>query len=262
LNPAFFNIEGRYQVTQVVSKLREFGYEEIDHQNIFYYALHEDNEPTLNYPLRTHTLNRMALTDDWFLAAAATDLIERLIDTRQGGDSLLLSESHRELAQAIGEGLLTGSFRDAQVIKDPGSPSGFAASSLRLYEEYMEGPDKWEALSPYDLTLTGYRVRDGIEELVIALYYPDPASAQEDRAELEHRWNTLKVNFGASSREEGSLSQACDPLTSRIIEGQDHSIFIGSCPLKRGEFPDILLDQTYLWKAVPHWLLYPNLDEL
>lgn len=262
-NPTFFNMEGRYQETQVVSKLREFGYEELDHQNISYYALHKDNEPTLNYPLRTHTLNRITLADDWFLAAAATDLIESLIDTHQGrGDSLLQSESHRGLAQALGEGLLTGSFRNALVIKDPGSPSGFASSSLRIYERYTESPDKWEALSPYDLTLTGYRVRDGVEEIVIALYYPDPASAQRDRIELEHRWNTLKVNFGASSLEEGPLSQACAPFTIRVIEEQDYSILIGTCPLKRGQFPDILLDQTYLWRAVPHWLLYPDPEEL
>ena len=262
-NPTFFNMEGRYQETQVVSKLREFGYEELDHQNISYYALHKDNEPTLNYPLRTHTLNRITLTDDWFLAAAATDPIESLIDTHQGrGDSLLQSESHRELAKALGKGLLTGAFRDALVIIDPGSPSGFPSASLRILEKYIEGPDKWEALSPYDLTLTGYRVRDGVEEMVIALYYPDPASAQRDRIELEHRWNTLKVNFGASSREEGPLSQACAPFTIRVIEEQDYSILIGTCPLKRGQFPDILLDQTYLWRGVPHWLLYPNLEEL
>jgi len=98
--------------------------------------------------------------------------------------------------------------------------------------------------------------------MVIALYYPNPASAQRDRIELEHRWNTLKVNFGASSLEEGPLSQACAPFTIRVIEEQDYSILIGTCPLKRGQFPDILLDQTYLWRAVPHWLLYPDPEEL
>ena len=261
-NPTLFNIEGRYQETQVGSKLQEFGYEKLDHQNIFYYALHDDNEPALDYPLRTHTLNRISLLDDRFLAAAATDLLVSLIDVNQGkSDSLMDRKPYALLAGAAGEELLSGAFRSSSVIKDPGSPSNFVALSFHIYEKYMEGPDKWEALSPYDLALSGYRVRDGIEEIVIALYYLDAAAAPKDRDNLEHRWNTLRVDF-PRIYEDLSVTEACAPFVTEVKEGQDYSMLVATCPLKRGHLDNRLFDNTFLWKAVPHWLLYPDLDEL
>ncbi|MEE9261886.1 MAG: hypothetical protein V3U95_04830, partial [Dehalococcoidia bacterium] len=190
------------------------------------------------------------------------DLIASLINIHHGsGDSLIGSVPHRRLADAIGDGMLSGAFKSRAVIKDPGIPGNYAQLSLPIFQKYIDGPDKWQTLSDYDLTLAGYRITDGVEEIAIALYYPDPTLAERDGGELEHRWNTYRVNL-PTLNEDYLATKACAPFTIRVIEEQDYSILIGTCPLKRGQFPDILLDQTYLWRAVPHWLLYPDPEEL
>ena len=261
-NPTFFNIEGRYVQEQIFSNMEGLEFRKVDFKDTFYYALHQDNEPALDYPLKTHTLNRIAVLDDWFLAAAATRQMQALIGVRDGSSgSLLESKAHRTLAEAAGRGLLTGAFKGPSIIRDPGSPTNFRDLSQGLMQPYVDGPKKWQPLTPFRLTLSGYRVRDHAEEIVMALYYDDPAAAQDDKAKLESRWNTFEWDFATTS-DLNLLSDACSPFSAEATKGPDYSLLVASCPITRGQIEDILIDNPYIWKAVPHFVLYPNLDDL
>ncbi len=262
-NPTYLNIQGRYAAAEIGSKLAKWEsedrgkeYDALDYLGQVYYAMYADYEDDIFCcPLRFSTFNRIALTNDWLLASLGTDMLEALFDLRSGvAPSLIESKSHRQLAEAVGEGLLGGVFRKRTVVEE--SLSHFASFGSSPIERYLEEPFKWENLSPFGLSLTGYRFVDGREEIVIALRYSDPHAAKGDKAELERRWNGLVEDF-ASGGEPVPVTSACGPFTTKLIEGQDHSILIGKCPLQRGEFPNALLDQPYLWKNVPHWLLYP-----
>lgn len=72
----------------------------------------------------------------------------------------------------------------------------------------------------------------------------------------------MAVNFGSPSIELTPLTQLCAPLTTQVVEGRDYSVLIGICPMKRGQLPDAILDLPFLWRDVPHWLLYPDLEDL
>ena len=261
-DPTFLNIEGRYVQEEIFSNMERLEFRKVDFKDTFYYALHQDNKPTLDYPFRTHTLNRIAVLDEWFLAAAATHQMQALIGVRDGSaGSLLESKAHRTLAEAAGSGLLSGAFKDAAVIRVPGSPTNFGGLSQGFMQPYVDGPKKWQPLAPFRLTLSGYRVRDHAEEIVIALYYDDPAAAQDDKAKLESRWNTFEWDFATTS-DLIPLSDACSPFSAEAIMGPDYSLLVASCPIIRGRIEDRLIDNPYIWKAVPHFVLYPNLDDL
>jgi hypothetical protein len=261
-NPVFLNINGHYLEDEIDAKLLEFGYEKLDYQGVTYYALFEDYEQNLHYPLRMGAFNRIALLDDWLLAAPATDLLTALIDIHQGnGDGFMDSDLHRKLAEAVGVGILTEVFKDQTVIKDPGIPGNYMQLSLPIFQRYMDGPNKWGTLSDYNLTLAGYRIRDNVEEIAIALYYSDPSLAEKDRAEIEHRWNTYGVNL-PNIYDNYPATEACAPLSTQVIKGEGYSILVASCPFKRGEANDRLLDTPTLWGGVPHRVLHPDLEEL
>ena len=267
-NPTYLNIRGRYEVDRIGSRLVDWEsedtgqkYDVLEHQGVAYYAMYEDYEDDLFCcPLRLSTLNRIAILDDWLLASIGTDMLEALIDLRSGRvDSLMDSKSHSQLAKAVGEGMLSGAFRDLASIEE--SLLYFASFRPDVIEELMEDSQQWGALSPYALTLAGYRIIDSREEISIALLYNDPLTAKRDEAVLEHRWTTYMGDFATGS-DPIPLTQACAPFTTEVIEGQGYSVLVGSCPLKRGEFPHVLLDQPYLWRLIPHLLLYPDLNHL
>ena len=254
-NPTFFNIEGRYFPEQIVSAIETLEYKRVNYRDAFYYGLHPDNAPALDYPYRTHTLNRVAVLDNWFVAAAATQQMEELIRVHDGSmESLLESKAHVTLTEAVDGELLSGVFRDLSIIKNPGSPENFSALIAQTMKPYLDGPKAWQPLTPFVLTLSGYRVRDGMDEIVIALYYEDPIAAQQDQVKLEHRWNTFEWDFAANS-DHMPLINGCSPFSTEIMAGEDYSVLVASCPLVRGSVEDILLDNPNMWQAVPHLIL-------
>lgn len=258
--PTFFNIEGRYFPEQIVSAMETLEYKKVNFRDFFYYGLHPNNAPVLDYPLRTHTLNRVAVIDDWFVAAAATQQMEDLINVRDGHvESLLQSKAHLTLAQAVNGDLLSGTYRDLSAIKNPGSPVNFSAMITDKLQPYMDGPNEWQSLTPFVLSLSGYRVRDGIDEIVIALYYDDPIAAQEDQVQLEHRWNTFEWDFATNS-DPMPLVNGCSPFSTETLIGEDYSVLVANCPLVRGLVEDQLIDNPYMWQAVPHFVLSLNIE--
>ena len=124
--------------------------------------------------------------------------------------------------------------------------------SVDRLDRYMEGPDQWGQLSPYDLALLGYRVRGDAEETVFALYYPDPAAAAGDSGELEKRWNSFHYDpTGTRAESEEVLATlSCSPFSTAIIEGAGHSVLIGTCPVLRSEEWDNAVKGPSLWSSL------------
>ena len=136
------------------------------------------------------------MIDNLMLAAPATYIITDLMDVQAGRSlSLLQSHPHRALALAGGEGLLAGEFGTQQSIGDLVRKTNTSTVIASIAESH---PD-WGALSNYAAYLKGYRIEKGVEEFVIALYYPNPGTAAMDAAVLKQRWESPTTLLRGSS---------------------------------------------------------------
>lgn len=251
----FLLAEGNFDREIVTGGLQALDYKEDDYAGTAYYRLNED----FDLSLLTHPLgllfNRVALLDDQILAAPSTGIIEQLIDANRGeSPNLLESEPHRALTVAIGEGLLGGAFMPPHWIVENWNRNTVNTRSVSRLDRYMEGPEQWGQLSPYDLALFGYRVQGDAEETVLALYYPDHAAAAKDSGELEKRWNSFYYDptgaYGDPKEVPATLS--CAPFATTIIEGTDHSVLVGACPVLRSEERNPAVQGPSLWSWLFH----------
>ena len=227
-SPTFLSLETTFQRDPVIAKLLESGSEEAEYRGVTYYTRNEDYIGSLEDPLTRFgpILNRVAFNDDLFLAAPATSVMTSLIDVEQGtASSLADSRAHKALAQAVGSDLVAGMFWPFTWLNSDWVPRNIADYRGSVI---MDGPGRWESLSVYEVVLSGYRVREGVDEIVSALFYPDPEAAEGDAAELKHRWETYVV---PGSSEGPQLVQGCAPLTTRVIKGDDFSVLEASCPV-------------------------------
>ena len=273
-SPTFMLAQVPFDRENVAGKLQALDYKEADYAGTAYYWLHEDfAADLLTHPLGL-PLNRIAFLDDRIAAAPSTGIIEQLIDVHHGeSPSLLESEPHRALVEAVGEGMVGGAFMspgwmvenwktvatrsvgwldrgtgNARSVGWLDRGTGNARSVGRL-DRYMEGPDQWGQLSSYHLALLGYRVRGDAEETVFALYYPDPGAAARDSGELEKRWNSFYYDpTGARAEsEEVPATLSCSPFSTAVIERSGHSVLIGTCPVLRTEEWDVTVKGPSLW---------------
>ena len=244
----FLLAEGNFDHEIVTGGLQALDYKEGDYAGTAYYRLNED----FDLSLLTHPLgllfNRVALLDDQIVAAPSTGIIEQLIDANRGASpNLLESEPHRALTVAIGEGLLGGAFMPPHWIVENWNTVN--TRSVSRLHRYMEGPEQWGQLSPYDLALFGYRAQGDAEETVFALYYLDHAAAARDSGEFEKRWNSFhydpKGPHGDPQEVPATLS--CAPFSTIIIEGPDHSVLVGTCPVLRSEERNLAVKGPGLW---------------
>ena len=249
--PTFLLAEGAFDREIVAGGLQELDYTEGDYAGTVYYRLAKDfAAPSLTHPLGL-PFNRVALLEDQILAAPSTGILEQLIDANRGeSPNLLESEPHRTLIQAIGEGLIGGAFMPPHWIVENWNTVNTGPVS-RL-DRYMDGPEQWAQLSPYDLALFGYRVQGDAEETLIALYYPDPAAAARDSAELEKRWNSFYYDprGPGKDRKEVPATLSCSPFSTTIIEGADHSVLVGACPVLRTEEWNVEVKGPSLWSCL------------
>ena len=245
--PTFLLAEGPFDRENVAGGLQALNYKEGDYAGTVYYWLNEDFAPSLTHPLGL-PLNRVALLDDQIVAAPSTGILEQLIDANHGeSPNLLESEPHRALIEAIGEGLLGGAFMPPRWIV--ANWNTVNTKSVSRLDRYIEGPEQWGQFSPYDLALFGYRVQGDAEETVIALYYPDPAAAARDSGEFEKRWNSFYYDPKGplADPEEVPATHSCSPFSTTIIEGADHSVLIGRCPVLRTEEWNPAVKSPSLW---------------
>jgi hypothetical protein len=248
---SFVLLQGRYPSDTITGNLLALDYQPAEHRETTYYWLNEDYDVDIRHPLRLTTLllNRVALMDNWLLAAPATGIMEGLIDARLGETPTLLdSPPHRILAETVGHGLVGGAFLTPGWILETWNLYG--DRPVERLDRYTSGPDAWGHLSPYTVGLMGYRVRGEAEELVIALYYSDPQGAQRDSAELEKRWRTFHQDITMPGPVETPITRRCSPMSTRVIEQADYSVLVGVCPVIREEEPGPQSVGPSFWKRL------------
>ena len=257
----FHLFQGGFEKEKVVASLEEMGYRSGSYDGVDYYYFWDDEEEK---HLTDHALggdglnfNAVALLGGRLLAAAYIDTVKSLIDLQHGkGESLLDSKPHRTLAESFGDELLRMRFVDEAWLIQRASPK---LTAKVLLDVYVEGPKDWDRLSPYSHALLGYQVREGQDEIVIALYYPDPEAAATDKSELEKRWNTYLRCESSPCRQVTDpmpLTDYCAPFSTEVVQYVDSSVLVGTCRSLEGEgqvskgarlWGDILVQIDYLF---------------
>lgn len=246
----FMAFQGPIAGQQTTEKLEGLGFRTTSYLDTTYFELHEDFEYDIKSQLRgTEPLfNRLAVLGDSVLAAPATGIIESLIAARQpGSQTLMASLPHSSLANAAGDGLVSGAFFRPQWIAETwNSVNPRPADRL---DRYRAGAEAWGTLSDYGLALLGYRARENANEIVVALYYPATTSVEANSRELVARWNNYLYDPSGPLSEAADipLNEACSPLSVQTIQHTDHSIIVGSCPIIKDEDTDSGTGDPSLW---------------
>ena len=251
--PGFLLIQGKFDIENVIDNLMELDYTNDSHGGADYYRLGDDFGYSIAHPLRRLglTLNRVARLDPWLAAARSTGTIAGLIGVqRDEKPSILVNDGHRVLAEAVGEGLLSGAYMPPQWIVENWNTVN--AGPVDRLDRYTVGAEQWGRLSPYSLALLGYRVREDAEETVVALFYPDPEAAGNDAPELERRWNSFHYDpstglLAEPEPEETPVTRSCSPFSTTVIRQAAHSVLVGTCPVLRGEDLDPTAQGPSLW---------------
>ncbi len=248
--PGFLLIQGKFDIENVIDNLMELDYTKDSHMGADYYRLGDDFGYSIAHPLRGLglTLNRVAWLDPWLAAARSTGIVAGLIDVQRGRASgLLTSESHRALAEAVGEGLTSGAFLPPQWVLENWNTVN--TGPVERLDRYMKGAGRWDRLSPYSLALFGYRAWEDAEETVVALFYTDPTAAEHDAQELKKRWDgfhyTLIGLMGGT--QEVPATASCSPFSTSVFRQPAYSVLVGTCPVLRSEAPDPTVQGPSLW---------------
>ncbi len=113
---------------------------------------------------------------------------------------------------------------------------------------HLKGPGKMgRKLSTYSAALLVDRVRDDVEETVIALYYPDQANAERDvPQELKKQWDGFYANLDAKA----SVSDSCSPLSGRIVKQKEAYVLVETCGVVRGISGSGKAKGPNLWRSL------------
>ena len=246
----FMVFQGPIEGQQTTDKLEDLGFKETSHRDTAYFELDEDFSFDIKHQLRRTGLffNRLALTGDSVLAAPATEIIGSLIAGRQtGSQALSTSSPHSALADAAGDGLVSGAFFTAGWIAETWNTVNPGPAD-RL-ERYRTGPEAWGTMSEYTLALLGCRAGENADEMIIALYYSQATDGEDDSRELAARWDSYLYNPSGPLGEDGEilLNQACSPLSVHITWDTEHSIVVGSCPINKNAGADSGIGGLSLW---------------
>ena len=193
--------------------------------------------------------NRLALTGDSVLAAPATEIIGSLIAALQtGSQALSTSSPHSALADAAGDGLVSGAFFTAGWIAETWNTVNPGPAD-RL-ERYRTGPKAWGTMSEYSLALLGYRAggkrgRNDHRPVLLSR----PLMARTTRGNWAARWDSYLYDPSGLLVEDDEipLNQACSPLSVHTIRDAEHSIVVGSCPINKNAGTDSGTGGLSLW---------------
>lgn len=182
-------------------RLMEFDYQSANHGGTDYYYSWTDKFPSADIfrqnPFRSSVRqwNALAVIGDTLLARKRIQEMPQLIDVHKGNlPSLYDDQGHRELAQAVGEELLTGAFLKPGYVVDGWNESGLK-KNLTKNEQTPPGKlasysDTWGTMEPYTVAVLGYGVVDGVGRNVIGMHYANREAAGRNADELMLRWNS------------------------------------------------------------------------
>ena len=246
----FMAFQGPIEGQQTTDKLEGLGFRTTSYLDATYFELDEDFNFDIKHQLRRTGLlfNRLALLGDYILAAPATGIIESLIAARQrDSQTLIASLPHSSLANAAGEGLVSGAFFSPRWIVE--TWNSINPRPTDRLNRYRAGAEAWGTLSNYSLALLGYRAKENADEMVVALYYPAPTDAEANSQELAARWNNYLYDPSGplSKADYAPLNQACFPLSVHTVKYTGRSIIVGSCPIINNEDTDSGISGLSLW---------------
>ena len=271
------------------TRLMEVEYKADAHGETSFLYFWRDKPPAPRFqkehPMRMTVLNlnAIALIEDKLVIAMKPPMLEGLIDVQEGNaPSLWDEESWRVLTRMVGDELLGGALLSPEYVASRTETGTFinrsAEERLEDWERYASGPDAWGTLEPYTALVLGYSVRDEVEGATIAMYHPDPDSAERNAAELKRRWESAHLDLRRyiySGPSDQSLdpeydipfSELCSPLETRTETYAEASILIATCPAIEQSDPTLTgtLGRDF-WKGlVEHHELHflvPDIAEL
>ena len=107
------------------------------------------------------------MVGDTLLARKWVQEMPLLIDVHKGNlPSLYDDQGHRELAQAVGEELLTGAFLKSDYVADGWNESGLKKNLTKNEQpppgKFASYSETWGIMEPYTVAVLGYSVVDGV----------------------------------------------------------------------------------------------------
>ena len=250
--PPFSITAGGLEDSQhIYTRLGEAGLKTTFHYGILLLYFWRDDPPALRelmeHPMGTSLLdlNAIAPIGDRLAIARELETLERIVEVHDGSEASLWDEvPWRVLTQSVGDELLGGALLPPEyVVSRTATGSGFGRSAeerLEDWERYASGPDAWGTLEPYTALAVGYGVLYGAESTIIAMYHPDPDSAERNGEELKRRWGSAQLDLRRFSDSDIPFSELCAPLETRVEAYENSSVLIATCPAIEQSNPTLI----------------------
>ena len=162
-------------------------------------------------------MNRVYLGDDRLIAATSTERLTDILDLQlNGAPTLVHSAPHAALGEQL-EAPLLGRIHPvwihprnpARRTKDVPNNSGYRGF---FYDEYKD----WGNLHEFSQAVVAFATDGSINQLLVALYYPDPSAADADR----RKWNVGCKSTTWTYRQDQA---ACPSFATQYIQTPQHS---------------------------------------
>lgn len=264
----FFTGEGNFDSRRVSKRLLSLGYGEVEHGDITYLSNSREGyrfDRSLPRGITYGQMNRVYLGDDRLIAATSTERLTDILDLQlNGAPTLVHSAPHAALGEQLGSATVGAAFIPFGFIqeiqrgerKDVPNNSGYRGF---FYDEYKD----WGNLHEFSQAVVAFATDGSINQLLVALYYPDPSAADADREEMERRLQEYYLDIPSGS---GSLSVICDSVHSDTAALNGGSVLIAKCTSK--DPPESYKDYfrlRFVWHSIVKWenllFLLPNPGE-
>ncbi len=251
-NPIFsITTGGLKDPPNLSTRLMEVGYKADTHGETSFLYFWRDKPPSprfqVEHPMSMNVLNlnAMALIEDTLIIAIRPPMLEGLIDVHEGNaPSLWDEEPWRVLTRMVGDELLGGALIPPEYVASRTATGTFTDRSaderLEDWGRYVSGHDAWGTLEPYTAVVLGYSVRDGVEGTTIAMYHPDPDSAERNATELKKRWTSAHLDLRSFLDRAVPFNEVCSPLETRIDAYENSSVLIATCPALEQPDPTLI----------------------
>ena len=189
---SFFIGEGNLDRQQISKSLLSLGYGEVEYGDITYLSNFRDGyriDPYLFGGLRLGQMARASLGDDRLIAASSDERLLNILDLQESGaPTLINSILHAALSQQLGSTLIAAAFIPSGFIQEIQLGERKDATSNEKYRGFFYDKYKdWGNLHEFSHSAIAFATDGSIDQLLVALYYPDPSAADADREEIERR---------------------------------------------------------------------------